>query len=90
MKTQQLDTLLKAVTLLDDQWLIFAERSAFANEAYTRLLSDHPNLPKEVTQGGEHLARQLRQEVQQIGKQLADIHQRIGECRDKVRATDRS
>jgi poly(3-hydroxyalkanoate) synthetase len=88
MKTQQLDTLVKAVTLLDDQWLIFAERSAFMGEAYARLLSGHPHLPKEVTHGGEHMVRQLRQEAQQIGKQLSNTHQRIKEYRAMIRVTN--
>jgi hypothetical protein len=66
---------LQIIAELDDQWVIFSDQSAFIGEAYARLLADHPNLPKEVIQGGEYTIRQLRQQSQHIGTQLIQARQ---------------
>ncbi len=76
--TQQLNSSshpLRAMAELDDQWLLFAERSAFIGEAYARLLADHPNIPREIIEGGEKEIRQLRKQSQEIGKQLVNARE---------------
>jgi len=77
MENGEHTSMLRAVAELDDQWLQNTERSAFVGEAYTRLLTDHPHLPAEVIQGGEHEIRQLRLQCQQIGKQIVKVKRLI-------------
>jgi len=80
---------LQAIAELDDQWVIFSDQSAFIGEAYARLLADHPNLPKEVIQGGEYAIRQLRQQSQYIGKQLTHARQLVQDvARKPTKPTD--
>jgi len=82
MENGEHTSMLRAVAELDDQWLQHAERSAFIGEAYSRLLTDHPHLPAEVIQGGEHEIRQLRLQCQQIGKQIVKVKRLIQNATD--------
>ena len=79
MRNADKTRLLQVSAELDDQWLLYSEHSAFVGEAYARLLSDHPSIPKAVIQGADYEVRLLRQKSQLITEKLDLLRKLIRE-----------